>query len=125
MPINEYNIDQICIDSFNDSEWLRIYTKENQHRNYQQEILSSMLNSDIMEMILEKKKEMKLFPKDMEWYKIDMELARKDMELMINRLNFELRQRDPETKTDLYVFRLWTVSHLLLISLFSFDQDIL
>lgn len=98
MPINEYNIDQICIDSFNDSEWLKIYTKENQYRNYQQELLTSMTSSEIMEIIMDKKKESKLYPTKYEWYE-STELT-DTINLLINRLNFELRQRDPETKTE-------------------------
>lgn len=110
------------------------HTKENQHRNYIQEILQSMTNSEIMQIILDKRKELKLFPTNIpediprkeQYYdfinrfwkqefpnitiipftdfmrifdKTENE-KKKEIELCINRLNFELRQRDPDTKTN-------------------------
>lgn len=57
-----------------------------------------MTNSDIMQMILDKRKEIKLYPEAREWYSDSSQVDL--INLVINRLNFELRQRDPETKTE-------------------------
>ena len=57
-----------------------------------------MTNSEIMQMILDKKKEIKLYPEAKKWYSDSSHVD--SINLLINRLNFELRQRDPETKTE-------------------------
>lgn len=94
------NDNDICIEVYNSNEWLKIYTKENQHRNYIQELLSWMTNSEIAEMIIWKRKELKLYPAENEWYKVDIVNNINLITLLINRLNFEIRQRDPDTKTE-------------------------
>ncbi len=90
----------IEIECYNNSQWLKIYEKENAHRNYWQELLSSMTNSDIMEFILDKKKELSILPKIHEWYQLEIDTRKTQINSLLNRFNFELRQRDPDTKTE-------------------------
>ena len=59
-----------------------------------------MSNSDIMEIILQKKKELKLYIKTpLNWWELEREEFIKHTNTAIHRLDFELRQRDPDTKT--------------------------
>ena len=74
------------------------FEKETQYRNYWAEILSTMTNSDIMWMIVEKRKELKLYPTTYEWYQSTHWID--TINSLINKFSFELRQRDPETRDD-------------------------
>lgn len=98
MQISNFN--QINIDVYNSCEWLKIYEKENAHRNYWQEILQSMTNSDIMWFIIDKRKELNILPKIHEWYQLEIDEKKTQINTLLNRLNFELRQRDPDTKIE-------------------------
>lgn len=88
-----------------------------EYRNYMQEILNTMSNSDIMNIILDKKKELKDLTKDIwnididklkllvnptniEWKQIFAIDRINIFKKIIHRLEFELRQRDPDTKTN-------------------------
>ena len=94
-----------------DIEFTKQYKKENGHRNYMQEILWTMSNSDITEMVIDKKKELKRLEERIyldsqlgEWIRnsVIWDLYKK----LLWKLDYEIRCRDPEsnaknTKEDL------------------------
>jgi hypothetical protein len=59
-----------------------------------------MTNSEIAEIIIWKQKELNKIPKELEWWQVNLEIERDILKWVIHRLNFELRQRDPDTKTE-------------------------